>query len=273
MRDVRRSLAVVLFTLGVTAGTGHAEELTLGVHPYLAPAEITRRFTPLVGYLTKVTGNVVSVKIGKSYQEHIDAIGQDVQASINAAGASLPARVPDSGPTVASRTCMIVGKLLERCARDLRKRLGAMTPAQYFRKHGPFTVTADLIIHPGPTVGYRITEGGRSFAYLPDHEPALGGLDRGPEWTSGWALANGVDVLFHDAQYTRDEYDERVGWGHSTLEHAIEFARLANARKLVTFHHDPAHDDATLDALVEEGVRLAPDLDVTAGCEGSVFEL
>lgn len=77
MRDVRRSLAVVLFTLGVTAGTGHAEELTLGVHPYLAPAEITRRFTPLVGYLTKVTGNVVSVKIGKSYQEHIDAIGQD----------------------------------------------------------------------------------------------------------------------------------------------------------------------------------------------------
>lgn len=49
--------------------------------------------------------------------------------------------VPDSGPTVASRTCMIVGKLLERCARDMRRKLGALTPAQYFTRHGAFTVT------------------------------------------------------------------------------------------------------------------------------------
>ena len=57
--------------------------------------------------------------------------------------------VPDSGPTVASRTCMIVGKLLERCARDMRVRLGPLTPAQYFRKHGPFTVTAQYEPPPG----------------------------------------------------------------------------------------------------------------------------
>ena len=50
--------------------------------------------------------------------------------------------VPDSGPTVASRTCMIVGKLLERCARDMRKRLGRLSPADYFKKHGSFTVTS-----------------------------------------------------------------------------------------------------------------------------------
>lgn len=49
--------------------------------------------------------------------------------------------VPDSGPTVASRTCMIVGKLLERCARQMRRKLGTLTPAQYFKKHGPLTVT------------------------------------------------------------------------------------------------------------------------------------
>jgi CO/xanthine dehydrogenase Mo-binding subunit len=57
--------------------------------------------------------------------------------------------VPDSGPTVASRTCMIVGKLLERCARDMKQRLGASTPAQYFRKHGSFTVTAQYEPPPG----------------------------------------------------------------------------------------------------------------------------
>jgi CO/xanthine dehydrogenase Mo-binding subunit len=49
--------------------------------------------------------------------------------------------VPDSGPTVASRTCMIVGKLLERCAHEMRRKLGALTPAQHFKAHGPFTVT------------------------------------------------------------------------------------------------------------------------------------
>jgi CO/xanthine dehydrogenase Mo-binding subunit len=57
--------------------------------------------------------------------------------------------VPDSGPTVASRTCMIVGKLLERCARDMRKRIGKLTPAQYFKKHGSFTVTAEYEPPPG----------------------------------------------------------------------------------------------------------------------------
>jgi CO/xanthine dehydrogenase Mo-binding subunit len=51
------------------------------------------------------------------------------------------ARVPDSGPTVASRTCMVVGRILERCALEMRERLGAFTPAEYVREHGPLVVT------------------------------------------------------------------------------------------------------------------------------------
>ena len=57
--------------------------------------------------------------------------------------------VPDSGPTVASRTCMIVGKLLERCARAMRRKLGTLTPAQYFSRHGAFTVTEQYEPPPG----------------------------------------------------------------------------------------------------------------------------
>jgi len=57
--------------------------------------------------------------------------------------------VPDSGPTVASRTCMIVGKLLERCASDMKRQLGKLTPAQYFKKHGAFTVTKQYEPPPG----------------------------------------------------------------------------------------------------------------------------
>jgi CO/xanthine dehydrogenase Mo-binding subunit len=51
--------------------------------------------------------------------------------------------VPDSGPTVASRTCMIVGRILQRCAEEMRARLGRMTPRAYLRKHGPLVITKE----------------------------------------------------------------------------------------------------------------------------------
>ncbi len=53
------------------------------------------------------------------------------------------AQVPDSGPTVASRTCMVVGKILERCAREMKRRLGKMTPREYLKKHGSLLITKE----------------------------------------------------------------------------------------------------------------------------------
>ena len=49
--------------------------------------------------------------------------------------------VPDSGPTVASRTCMVVGRILQRCAEEMRARLGRLTPRQYLKRYGPLVVT------------------------------------------------------------------------------------------------------------------------------------
>lgn len=53
------------------------------------------------------------------------------------------ARVPDSGPTVASRTCMVVGKILENCAREMKRLLGKRTPREYLEKFGPLVVTKE----------------------------------------------------------------------------------------------------------------------------------
>jgi ribonuclease BN (tRNA processing enzyme) len=121
---------------------------------------------------------------------------------------------------------------------------------------GPFVVSSALVIHPGPTLGYRIAEAGRVLAYIPDHEPALGArrFPESPRWTSGFDVAAGADLLIHDAQYTENEYERRVGWGHSTLTHAVTLARTAGARVLAPFHHDPAHDDDVLDRLFRSGV-------------------
>jgi len=140
---------------------------------------------------------------------------------------------------------------------------------------GGLEVEAALVCHPGSTVGYRISEGTRSLAYLPDHEPALGlrEFPGDPEWTSGFDLAAGADLLIHDAQYTTEEYQKRVGWGHSSMRDAIAFATVAGARRFVPFHHDPTHDDAMLDCL--DSVVRTGDLPFgfVAGTEGATFEV
>jgi phosphoribosyl 1,2-cyclic phosphodiesterase len=135
---------------------------------------------------------------------------------------------------------------------------------------GAFEVTAATIIHPGPTVGYRIRENGSAMAYLSDHEPALGVPDfpNGPAWTSGHDLAANVDVLVHDGQFSTAERQARVGWGHSSTVEAAEFARQAGARRLVCFHHDPSHDDEAVDRLVEEAVAVADGVLVSGAREG-----
>jgi phosphoribosyl 1,2-cyclic phosphodiesterase len=143
---------------------------------------------------------------------------------------------------------------------------------------GPFRIETALVCHPNPTVGYRIEEGGRSIAYLPDHEPALchGGDGEWlePNWTSGYDLAAGVDLLIHDAQFTDKEYACCVGWGHSAYRHALEFAKGVGAKEVVLFHHDPSHDDNTIERLLDDAVHLfKPTFRVSGGREGAVFEL
>ena len=93
------------------------------------------------------------------------------------------------------------------------------------------------------------------------------------DWTSGYALARGADLLLHDAQYTDDEYDRYVGWGHSSWQQALAFARLAGAGHLVPFHHDPARTDDDLDRLGEAARASAPGLPVTPAVEGAAFTL
>ena len=147
-------------------------------------------------------------------------------------------------------------------------------PAEPFEIAG-LEIRADFICHPGPTVGYRITENSASVAYLPDHEPGLGAaqLPADGTWISGYEVSAGVDLLIHDAQYTEEEYADRVGWGHSSVQRAVEFAHAAGARRLVTFHHDPSHNDAACDALIETARRASTKVLVLPGLEGATFEV
>jgi len=115
-------------------------------------------------------------------------------------------------------------------------------------------IQAQSVNHRGPTLGYRIDHADRSLCYIPDHEPGLGTplaqLD--DDWISGFDLAHGASMLIHDCQYTDDEYQGHIGWGHSPLSDALGFAQRVAAERLLLFHHDPLHSDDFLDSFSGE---------------------
>jgi ribonuclease BN (tRNA processing enzyme) len=84
-----------------------------------------------------------------------------------------------------------------------------------------------------------------------------------------------VDVLIHDAQYTPEEFEKKKDWGHCTLDYALLVASEAKAKRLVMFHHDPAHDDDELDRLCGELAAKAHGcgVEVLAAREGMVLEV
>ncbi len=136
-----------------------------------------------------------------------------------------------------------------------------------------YDVLAREIPHKGGrTFGYRIDDGRHSFAYLSDHMPQAGG--DGPD---GWgeyhdaamALAEGVDVLIHDAQYTAEELPTRGAFGHAAAEYAVALGERAGAGQVVLFHHDPARTDDEVDAIVAR-FASAP-VPVSAAVEGMVL--
>ncbi len=142
---------------------------------------------------------------------------------------------------------------------------------------GSAKLTASLIVHPGPTVGYRVEADGSSVAYIPDHEPALAGdfTQRSRDWISGGSIAQDVDLLLHDAQYFEEEYDGRLGWGHSSVEGAVAYADAVGARRLVLFHHDPTHSDDIMEQLEAEARSLESNTEdpPVVAREGMVLEL
>lgn len=115
---------------------------------------------------------------------------------------------------------------------------------------GGLTVTSAPVQHPGGALGYRLEEDGRTLAFIPDNELAI-------DPDAGVELATGADILFHDAQYTAAEYPGKVGWGHSSVPDFVDFVRRTEPGRALMFHHDPMHDDETLEAMRDEATRLA----------------
>jgi len=124
-----------------------------------------------------------------------------------------------------------------------------------------------LVDHPNGCAAYRVDADTRSVVYATDLEH---GAEPDPSLVE---LARGADLLIYDAMYTPEEYEglrgpSRKGWGHSTFEAGAALAEAADVRHLCLFHHDPAHDDAFMDALAQRArQRFARSLVAAEGLE------
>jgi len=135
-------------------------------------------------------------------------------------------------------------------------------------------VTTRYLHHPALTLGYRIDADGVTLVYSSDHEPTVDPKP-GPddvellnrEEASHVAFLRDADLVIHDAQYLASEYPDKVGWGHSPMEYAVDVACAANARRLALYHHDPTRTDDEVDVLVARAHERAREI----GYTGEVF--
>jgi len=137
---------------------------------------------------------------------------------------------------------------------------------------GKVKVQAKFANHPGICAGYRLFTSAGSIAYMPDTEPyeALklqlarkDGIDvdearnfAGAERDKMVEFLRDCDVAILDAQYTDEEYERHVGWGHSSLSSVVQLALDANVKRALLFHHDPSHDDDMIDQMIEHARSL-----------------
>jgi phosphoribosyl 1,2-cyclic phosphodiesterase len=163
-----------------------------------------------------------------------------------------------------------------------------ITPSQLrgrwrFETYGPsefevdgFEVVAREVPHTGGrTMGLRVSDQSGAVAYMPDHAPHQLGWGEngvGELHPAACELAADVDILVHDAQYTKDELAQRASWGHSAVEYPIELAQHCGADRVVLFHHDPFRTDSELAAIHGEVAAAAP-LPVDLAVQGSVIDI
>jgi phosphoribosyl 1,2-cyclic phosphodiesterase len=121
--------------------------------------------------------------------------------------------------------------------------------------------------HPQGCLGFRLETDDKVLVYATDNEPGDAQFDK-----SVRQLAEGADVLIYDAQYLPEEYEaKKRGWGHSHWREAVNIVMESGAKELVLFHHDPDHDDACIDSIVQVARNYYPK--VRAAAEGMELQL
>jgi phosphoribosyl 1,2-cyclic phosphodiesterase len=152
-------------------------------------------------------------------------------------------------------------------------------------------VKSKFLNHPVLCLGYRFEYHGKSIVLVFDHEPFYNLFPTNPADANydeqaakeGEAAANeenekikqfvkNADILVHDAQYTDEEYSKHIGWGHASFNHAVKTAADGGVKKLVFYHHEPAHTDAQLKEIEKKYRKNKTGIEILMSKEGMVVQ-
>lgn len=115
---------------------------------------------------------------------------------------------------------------------------------------GDISVTPYQLDHPDPCWGFRVENGGKSYAHCVDTEGTrITREDLGPDLK----LYEKADLMYFDAQYTLPELAEKANWGHSAAQLGLEIAQRESIKHVLFAHHDPG---ATTDQVFEIQAKI-----------------
>jgi phosphoribosyl 1,2-cyclic phosphodiesterase len=107
--------------------------------------------------------------------------------------------------------------------------------------------------HPGGCLGFRIENNGRVFTYCTDSSHEDGHITE-----NVLALAEGADLLVHDAQYSLEQRNEFPQYGHSSWLEAVKVAVKAKVGCLALFHYDPNASDDYMESVLQKAREIFP---------------
>jgi len=134
---------------------------------------------------------------------------------------------------------------------DLRAKIKYQAACESTFSVGSMKVIPISLSHPNWGNGYKFIEDGKSFVFLTDNELTFkhpGGLD----YDDYLKFAKGATLLFHDSEYTAEDYKDTKGWGHSVYTDALRLAMEANVEKFGLFHHNQDRNDRDVNIIVQD---------------------
>jgi phosphoribosyl 1,2-cyclic phosphodiesterase/ActR/RegA family two-component response regulator len=143
-------------------------------------------------------------------------------------------------------------------------------------KIGNIEIFNTYAIHPGATLCFKIKSPKHTIGYCTDNEILVGyqghpndiDIDH-PDLQPYKYLIDfykDCDIIIHEAQYSPEEYKNKIGWGHSSITNAMILMQHLNAKEWIITHHDPSHNDKAL----SEKLWLHHQLAQTCGLKTSI---
>ncbi|MEE8416160.1 MAG: MBL fold metallo-hydrolase [Desulfobacterales bacterium] len=130
---------------------------------------------------------------------------------------------------------------------------------------GSVTIIPISLSHPNGGHGYKFIENGKSFVFLTDNELEFI-HPTGLPFESYLEFTSGADFLIHDAEFTPQEYETTIGWGHSVYTDALNLAFESGVGRLGLFHLNQERTDRKMDRIVEKCNQIIDEKDHNLDC-------